>query len=300
MKYSKPLAIGIVGLLLLCFFAFADEKVLYEKKSKYNHIFVTEDGRGYRSLLFEDDGDLQSVVKLGDPDHLELVYARVMTVGLAFVPKPKRVLIVGLGGGSIPSFLRKHYPKMEIDVVDIDPDVVRVAKKFFGFREDRLLKAHVADGRKFIEKCKKPYDIVFLDAYGKDNIPRSLATREFFQAVRKALSPKGIVVGNIFSRYSNPLYDSMIRTYQVVFEELYIFGVRDRGNKIFVTLPFKYQIPRERLARTARSISKKNRFRFDLGEIVNYGYGYATEQRVTDPILTDHKRGPKKVSPPRA
>jgi len=69
-----------------------------------------------------------------------------MVLGLAFVEQPKRVLIVGLGGGTIPSLLRKHYPKMTIDVVDIDPDVVAVAKKYFGFHEDDAMHVRVADG----------------------------------------------------------------------------------------------------------------------------------------------------------
>jgi spermidine synthase len=75
-----------------------------------------------------------------------------MPVALAAVEKPKRILIVGLGGGSIPNFLHKYYPNTHIDVVDIDPLVVKVAKEYLGFREDKTLRVHVADGRAFIEK----------------------------------------------------------------------------------------------------------------------------------------------------
>jgi len=160
---------------ILCPAAAAERKILYQKDSPYNSITVAEDGRGLRTLLFENGGVRQSVVKVGDPDHLELPYTRVMPVALALVEKPQRVLIVGLGGGTIPSFLHKHYPKTTIDAVDIDPDVVTVAKKFFGFREDSTMRAHVADGRRFIEECRDPYDIIFLDAYGSENIPYHLA-----------------------------------------------------------------------------------------------------------------------------
>jgi spermidine synthase len=286
----KLLPLGLVAVLALCVIALAEQKVLYEKDSPYNTIVVTEDDQGLRTLWFDSGGVRQSVVKVGDPDHIELAYARVMPVGLAFVDKPQRVLIVGLGGGTIPGFLHKHYPQTAIDVVDIDPDVLHVAKKFFGFREDRTMRAYVDDGRRFIEKCQDPYDIIFLDAFGSENIPYHLATREFLQAVRRALTPKGIAVGNIWSRTSNPLYDSMVLTYQDVFDELYIFDVRGAGNEILVALPREQRINRDDLARRARTISKEKHFRFDMGEMVTYGYRHAGEKDFGGRVLTDNKK----------
>ena len=161
----------------------SDDKVLYEEKSTYNTIIVTEDDSGLRTLWFEQGGSRQSVVKVGDPDHMELPYTRVMPVGLAFVEKPRRVLIVGLGGGTIPTFLHPHFPRLTIDVVDIDPQVVEVASKYFGFRQETTLRVHVDDGRRFIENCRNPYDIIFLDAFSSDSIPYHLSTQEFLRSV---------------------------------------------------------------------------------------------------------------------
>ncbi|MFH1268471.1 MAG: fused MFS/spermidine synthase [Planctomycetota bacterium] len=286
-----PLAIVVV--LALCVVVPADQKVLYDKESPYNTIVVTEDDEGLRTLWFERGGARQSVVRVGDPDHLELPYARAMSVGVAFAEEPKRVLIVGLGGGTIPGFLHKHYPETTIDVVDIDPDVVIVAKRFFGFREDATMRAHVGDGRRFIEECRTPYDIIFLDAFGSENIPYHLATREFLQAVRRALAPGGIAVGNIWSRGSNPLYDSMVRTYQEVFDDLYIFDVRGAGNKILVALPRRQLVERDDLARRASRISDEKRFRFDLGDPVTYGYQHASEKNSRGRVLADKKKDDK-------
>ncbi len=293
MKHLRLLPLALPAVLWLCVIASAQQKVLYETESKYNTIVVTEDDRGLRTLWFEKGGARQSVVKMGDPDHIELPYAQVMPVGLALVEDPKRVLIVGLGGGTIPSFLRKHYPKMAIDVVDIDPKVVEVAKRFFGFREDPAMRAHVADGRRFIEQSRSRYDIVFLDAFGAENIPYHLATVEFLQAVRRALTPEGIVVANVWSRYSNPLYDSMVRTYQEVFEELYIVDVRDAGNKILIALPRKQPIRRAVLARRARAVSKQKHFRFDMGDLVTYGYRRVREKDPRDSVLRDKRKAAK-------
>ena len=122
---------ALLLLVSLAALAHAGEAVLYEKASAYSTIVVTEDENRLRTLRFGRNGARQSVVKLGDPDHLELPYARVAFTGLALSEEPRRILIIGLGGGTLPMFLRKHYPGATIDVVDIDPDVVLVARQFF-------------------------------------------------------------------------------------------------------------------------------------------------------------------------
>ncbi|HAK96910.1 MAG TPA: hypothetical protein DCM87_18455 [Planctomycetes bacterium] len=278
--------------LVLAVPALSQDKVLHEKDSAFNHIIVTEDSDGVRSLLFEEYGALQSVGKPDDPDYLGLPYLRTAFVGLAFIEKPARVLVVGLGGGSIPRFLHKRYPAMHIDCVELDPDVVAVARQYFGFAEDKTMKAHVADGRKFIEKATQPYDIIFLDAFGADNIPYSLATREFLLAVRKALAPKGIVVGNIWSRYSNRLHDSMVRTYQDVFEELYYFTVRASGNRILVAMPRAAHLTREDVVAKATVISARDKFPYDAGDAASYGYSRLTGKELDGKILLDAEPPP--------
>ena len=280
--------LAVLVLLACCTIVAGQEKVIYQKQSPYNTVVVTEDDQGMRTLLFG-DGVRQSVVKVGDPDHLELPYARAMVSGLALCPEPKRVLVVGLGGGTIPNFLHKHYPQTRIDVVDIDPVVVEVAKQFFGFREDATLKAHIQDGRQFIEERLNAYDIIFLDAFDSENIPYHLATREFLEAVRRAITTQGVVLGNVWSRDLNPLYDSMVRTYQEVFDELYILDVRAAGNKILIALPRRLRVARKEFARRAGAISKQKQFRFDMAELVTYGYQYADEKDPRAKVLVDKK-----------
>lgn len=283
----RRLPLGVLAIMACCLAAPAQEKVLFKKESPYNMVVVVEDGQGLRTLSFDDGRVRQSVVKPGDPDHLELAYARVMPVGLAFREDPQRMLIVGLGGGTVPMFLHKHYPQAKIDAVDIDPVVVDVARTFFGFRDDALLQAHVADGRRFIETCQEPYDIIFLDAFGAENIPYALATREFLEAVRRALGPGGIVVGDIWGRWSNRLYDSMVRTYHDVFEEVVLFDVAGAGNKIIVALPRKQKIDRDEIARRAKRISQAKGFRYDLGELVLRGFRRPDEELTRGRVLTD-------------
>ncbi|MDO8595733.1 MAG: fused MFS/spermidine synthase [Sulfuricaulis sp.] len=267
--------------------ACANQSVLYEKASAYSTIIVTEDGAGLRTLLFEKGGARQSVVKPGDPEYLALPYASVMLAGLALSENPRRILIVGLGGGTLPMFLRKHYPDATIDAVDIDPDVVYVAKEFFGFREDIRMHAHVDDGRQFIAKSRQPYDVIFLDAFGSDSVPAHLTTQEFLQAVRRAVKPGGGVVSNLWDSGYNRLYDSMVRTYQEVFDELFILDVRGTGNKILLALPRKQPLSRDELVLMARKVSTTQRFRFDLGALVNDGFLHAREKNQRGRVLRD-------------
>ena len=287
MKCRRSWPLKFVALVALSSHAWAQPTVLFEKTSPYNTIVVTEDHQGLRTLRFEKNGPRQSVVKLGDPDHLELTYARAVQVALALVKEPARILVVGLGGGTIPSFLHKHYPQATIDAVDIDPDVVEVARKFFGFQEDATLHAHVADGRRFVEQCVRPYDLIVLDAFGADSIPYTLATEEFLQAVRRALTRQGIAVGNIWGRSSNSLYDSMIRTYQEVFDELYILEVPGAGNQILFAFPRRHPIEQEDLAREARVLSQQKQFPFDLGELVRFSFRHARSKQPLGRVLKD-------------
>jgi spermidine synthase len=284
---------ALFAFVALAALARADEKVLYEKPSVFGTIVVTEDDNGLRVLRFGRGGPRQSLVKPGDPEYLGLPYARVALVGLALSKEPRRILVVGLGGGTLPMFLRKHYPDAAIDAVDIDPAVVDVAKQFFGFREDKLMRAHVADGRQFIEQSRQPYDAIFLDAFGSDSVPEHLTTQEFLRAVRRALKPDGVVVGNIWGRYSNPLYDSMIRTYQEVFDELFILDVAGAGNMILLALPRRQPLNRDELAQLARKVSAAKQFRFDLGDLVNDGFLHAQEKNQRGRVLRDMDLGKK-------
>lgn len=283
----RRLLAGLLAGFALVALAHAGETVLYEKASRYNTIVVTEGDGGVRTLRFGRGGARQSVVKPGDPDYLALPYARVALVGLALSGEPRRFLVVGLGGGTLPMFLRKYYPEAAIDAVDIDPKVVAVARKFFGFREDELMQAHVADGRRFIEKTRRPYDAIFLDAFGTDSIPTQLTTQEFLQAVRRAVAPGGVVIGNVWGRSANALYDSMVRTYQEVFDDLFILNVQGSGNVILLALPRRQPLDREALAQLAREVSAARRLPFDLGEPGRYRFLDARAQSQSGRVLRD-------------
>jgi len=243
------------------------ERVLVARHSAFQAILLTENAAGMRTLRFGADGHSQSVVKAGDPKHLELPYARVLPASLAFVPNAQRALIVGLGGGTLPRFLHSHFPQLTIDVVELDPDVVNVAQEYCGFTEDARMRVFVEDGRDFIEAATATgaYDIILLDCFDAETIPPHLATLEFLHGVRRALAPGGMVVANIWGRASNPLYAHMLLTYCAAFADVYIFDVPQPGTKLFIALPAKREITRHQVITAACEIARRHQFAYDLG-----------------------------------
>jgi predicted membrane-bound spermidine synthase len=175
-------------------------------------------------------------------------YTQVLHIGKALNPKAEHVLIVGLGGGSVPrQFCAIYGEKMRVDVVEIDPVVLEVARRYFGFRDlDRQdlsapYVAFVEDARQFIRHGRgrfAKYDLIILDAYsGGGQIPAHLVTREFLGQVRERLADDGVLVSNIISPLDGPrsrFQRAEYRTIAEIFPNIYVFPViyrweRDQG-----------------------------------------------------------------------
>jgi spermidine synthase len=227
----------IVLFLLACSASLAAhaERVLHEERSLYRNILVYQDGQ-MRCLKFgRNDGSRQTCRLQNDPDHLIFPYTRMMMASLYLNPSPERVLIVGLGGGTLPGAIRAVAPTAQIDVVEIDPAVSRVAYKYFGFTPDSLTRVHEQDGRVFIKRKlrdKATYDLIMLDAFTDQYIPEHLLTREFLEEVRAILAPNGVIAANTFS--DSGLYHHESATYASVFGQF--FGLKTNSRVILTKL----------------------------------------------------------------
>ena len=198
-------------------------KTLYEKDTGYHRIRV-EETRERRYLYF--DGTLQSSMDRRDPTSLELVYSRFTSLGLVLRPDAAKALIIGLGGGSMAKKYHQEFPEIEIDSIEIDPDVVEVARKFFHFQEDSCQRVHGGDGREFLTRADDRFDLILLDAYYADNMPFHLVTREFFGTARRKMTPEGVLVINLIGSLRGPdstMIRAAIKTLSSVFPQVYIF-----------------------------------------------------------------------------
>lgn len=204
-------------------------RVVFQRNTLYHHLRV-EDRGDSRFLRFDDSW--QSGMYLDDPVRARFTYTDVMHVGWALNPGARRVLLVGLGGGSIPKRILASYPDVTVDVVELDPVVVDVARRYFALPSDPRLRVYVEDGRRFVRRAPGRYDLVLLDAYYADAIPFHLTTREFLEEVRARLEPGGVVVANVIGALEGPrsaLLRAFYRTYREVFGEVYLLPVLPEG-----------------------------------------------------------------------
>lgn len=227
------LAAAIILLLLAYTLATTRTSVVFEAPSEFGAVRVTERADGLRRLQTGAGRATQSSIYPGRPLHLEHAYTRVAMIGPALAPDSGRILFVGLGGGAMPMYTRHTMTDADIDVAEIDPVIVDVARDWFGFRADARMRVHTGDGRALIERAPPAsWDVIVLDAFSDDEIPFSLTTREFLTAVRTSLAGDGVVISNLWS--ANALHTPMIATYQAVFDHVHLIDVPRRRQQILV------------------------------------------------------------------
>jgi spermidine synthase len=205
---------------------------LHAERSLYRNIIVYEEN-DVRCMKFgRQAAGRQTCQSLTDRDLLVFDYTRMMMAALYLNPAPQRILIIGLGGGTLPHTLQKVLPGARIDAVEVDPAVVRVARQYFGFVPGPATFVFEEDGRVFVKRMGKRgtrYDLVMLDAFDHDYIPEHLLTREFLQEVKTLLAPRGVLAANTFA--SSRLYDFESATYFSVFGDFYRLK---RGNRVIL------------------------------------------------------------------
>ena len=201
------------------------DDVRFVRDSVYHRITVSDE---FATRYLKLDNYWQSGLDLTDPRRTVFGYSDYLHLPLIFRPDARRVLVVGLGGGTVPARYHQDFARMRIDVVELDPEVIAVARRYFGVSQDDRLHLVAQDGRLFIARTGERYDIILLDAYLIDTIPFHLATREFYQVVRARLTPGGVVGANIIGALSGPrsaLFRAMYKTFREVFPTVYVFPV---------------------------------------------------------------------------
>jgi spermidine synthase len=245
--------------------------------SKFNgKVIVIDDGE-YRSLIFgsENNRATQSKVSLKDPAKLLFNYTECSMLGFSLFRDPgkevKDVLMIGLGGGSLPRFIKKSYPHANIDNVDIDPLIVDIAKKYFFVREGNGFNIFIEDGRKFVENARKKYDVIILDAFGADSdVPRQLTSFEFLGRLKAHLSPQGIVITNFINHEQNK-YESFVATYKSAFKFVMRFNLEKLNYTNVVMISYDDNLKnydQEKFSSRVDEFSKSLNSEYDLQRFV--------------------------------
>lgn len=219
----RAVALLLVLLALHAPRAWPGQDLLHSERSLYRQVFVYGDADS-RCLCFTRECRIgrQSCIDLRHPDRLVFEYTQMMLGSLLLEPDPHSVLVIGLGGGTLPRTLGRLLPHAEIDVVEIDPAVVSVAGQYFGYVPGAHQHVFEEDGRAYVRRILhtlQRYQLIMLDAYDQQYIPEHMLTREFLAQVRELLAPNGIVAANTFS--SSRLYSNESVTYRAVYGTFY-------------------------------------------------------------------------------
>ncbi len=195
--------------------------VIWEADSQYQYIRVLQYSDGSRALELNEGIAQQSVwyphsVLTGGYWDLFLVLPKLLD------RPPRTMLVIGDAGGTIPRAYGRFYPRVQIDGVEVDPKVSEAGRRYFGLDAIPRLRTITADGRVFLGRTGRRYDVIVVDAYRQPYIPFQLATVEFFRLVRAHLAPGGVVALNVAATpHDRRLSDAVGSTLGAVFPEVW-------------------------------------------------------------------------------
>jgi spermidine synthase len=247
-------------LLLEPAWAFAEDLRTQLLEETYPKPYVIDDGE-QRYLHF--NGRLiQSAMRLAAPNDLELRYTQKMMAFLMFRPKPQRVVLIGLGGGSLVKFFHFRLPSTHMTVLENNPDVIAWREAFSIPPDNACLAIHETDGAEYLLQAEKGIDVLLVDAFDNDGFAPSLANPDFFEQVHAKLSGNGMLVLNVAG--DEKTYAGLIRMVTQVFDDqVIVFPVREDDN--YVLLAFKdplFQPNWRHLAPLAKELKTKYKLDF--------------------------------------
>jgi spermidine synthase len=210
---------------------------VYSNEMTQPYIVETE---SERRLHFTNEAT-QSLMRIDDPDALVIDYTRKMMSFMLFIPRPKHILMIGLGGGSLPKFCYRQLPKTQITVVEINADVIALRDEFRVPKDDARFRIVHDDGAHYVEELKKRVDVILIDAFDEDGIALSLATSDFYSRAAEQLTKNGVLVMNLSGQGSR--FADNIRATRAAFRQ-HLLLVRVAGGDNVLLFALKQPPPK--------------------------------------------------------
>ena len=259
-----------------------EKGLIYERVSPYQSLEVREE-EGVRTLI--SDRIPQAAVRMADGEPA-LHYPRYMPAALLVNPRISRFLGLGLGGGSVGTYLARRMPGLAVHYVDIDPAVPEVARRFMGFRPDRRTRVTIADARGFLHGAGgEEWDFILCDTYIGLSVPFHLTTVQFLEEVRRHLAPHGVFGLNLAAGLSDPFSRAMYRTVHDRFASTYVVDIRGVSN-VLVLATDDDHLSDSDLAERAQELGASLRFDPPL-ERLAYAFAEINFDPSTAQLLTD-------------
>lgn len=182
---------------------------------------------------------VQSAMRIINPTALELRYTRGVMMFLLFVPRAGSMLGLGLGGGSVARYMHHHLPEIHQRVVEINPQVIRVARTHFALPDDdERLQVIEGDGAEYVVSHPETTDVLFLDAYSSYGLPDELSSQMFFDHCVNALTQEGILIANLWG--SDKRFDVYLQRIEQSFDGRVLVLATGKPGNILV-FGFKYE-----------------------------------------------------------
>ncbi|HYG24167.1 MAG TPA: fused MFS/spermidine synthase [Verrucomicrobiae bacterium] len=267
-------------------------QMVFQKYSPYHHVQVI-DQRGMRMLSF--NGTQETRMSLANPLQGHFEYTEFFHMPWLWNRSMKRVLMIGLGGGSTQRSFLHYYTNTVIDTVEIDPVVVDVAKQFFSVPESPRHKIHNEDGRVFLRRTREQYDAIMLDAYTTtrygSSIPPHLTTKEFFQLADGHMTTNGVLAYNVIGQvqgWKADIIGGMFRTMKEVFPNVYLFPAASSRNVVLVATKSAERVNLDWVQQEAAGLASSNIVRLPAFGIRALSFRDVTPSSAASaPVFTD-------------
>ncbi len=194
--------------------------------------------RGDRRTLEFTPGEIQSEMRLSRPGALVLPYARAMMCFALLAPRPRHIVMVGLGGGSLVKFCHRHFPDARITVLELRADVIALREQFLVPPDDARLRVLHCDAAAWLAQCADSgADVLLVDGFDAAGLPPSLRSAGFYAHCRRALRPGGVLAANIFSY--DPAYVTAVQRLQAAFDghACWLSGIAGNNEIVFAQRP---------------------------------------------------------------
>ncbi len=209
----------------------------------YPKPFVIDDGKS--RFLYFNVRLMQSEMSLKAPHDLAIRYTQKMMAFLLFQPRAKRIVLIGLGGGSLIKFCHRRMPGTHLTAIELDPEVIAFRDAFLVPADDERLQILQADGAEYIANADKGIDVLLVDAFDRTGFAPSLANREFFDNAYAKLAGNGVLVINLAGEKDS--YEGLIGEAMHVFDDqVIVISVPDDGNHVLYAFKERYFEPRWR------------------------------------------------------
>ncbi len=207
-------------------------KLVADFQTEYSRIWIYDkiypNGIKKRTLT-DSESDLYLDKPIAFTMERNLSYYSFFNLGKVYNPNIQNALMIGGGAYTYARYLQETYPNLNLDVVEIDPKLLAVSTKYFGFVPNDNFHNYPMDGRQYLNVNQKKYDVIYLDAYRNgSSTPFQLLTKEAMSLYSNSLSDNGLLFINVISSLSGPSHDLLISEYQTalsIFPAVKVFPV---------------------------------------------------------------------------